>query len=48
MTVLEDIMNMKSQGISDEDISYALQQKGVPPKEIKNAFAQIILCFNAV
>lgn len=40
MTVLEDVMNMKSQGISDSDITYTLQQKGISPKEIKNSFDQ--------
>jgi len=40
MTVLEEIMQMKNQGISDEQIVVTLQEKGVSPKEINDALSQ--------
>jgi hypothetical protein len=40
MTVLDDVISMRNQGVSDSDISYTLQQNGVSPKEIVDAMNQ--------
>jgi hypothetical protein len=41
MGILEDINNMKNQGIEEKDISKKLQEKGASPKAIEEAFNQI-------
>jgi hypothetical protein len=40
MGIIEQIMQMKSQGIPDEQIVYNLKQGGVSPKEINDAINQ--------
>ena len=40
MGILEDINNMKNQGMEDRDISKKLQEKGASPKAIEEAFNQ--------
>jgi len=40
MGILEEITNMKNQGMADEEISRNLQEKGIPPKEIQDAMNQ--------
>jgi hypothetical protein len=40
MGILEDINNMKNQGMEDKDIAKKLQEKGVSPKAIEEAFNQ--------
>jgi hypothetical protein len=40
MTALEQITQMKNQGISDEEIVSNLQQQGIPPQEIQDALSQ--------
>lgn len=40
MTILEEIMQMKSQGVRDEEIVNALQQREISPKEINDALNQ--------
>jgi len=41
MGVIEQITQMRNQGISDEDISNKLQEKRVPPASINEAFNQL-------
>ncbi len=41
MGILEDINNMKNQGIEDKDITKRLQDKGASPKAIEDAFNQL-------
>lgn len=41
MGVLDQINQMKSQGISDSEISAKLQEQGINPKSINDAFNQI-------
>jgi hypothetical protein len=41
MGILEDINNMKNQGMEEKDISKRLQDKGASPKAIEEAFNQI-------
>jgi hypothetical protein len=41
MGILEDINNMKNQGIEEKDISKKLQEKGNSPKAIEDAFNQL-------
>ncbi len=40
MGVLDQIMQMKSQGISDEQIVYELSQRGISPRDINDALKQ--------
>ncbi len=40
MGLLEDIKNMQREGRSDSEISFALQNRGFPAKEIQDALAQ--------
>ena len=40
MTVLDQIMQMKGQGVSDEEIVGQLAQQGISPKEINDALNQ--------
>ena len=40
MAALEQVTQMRNQGMSDEDISASLQQQGVSPKEITDAINQ--------
>lgn len=40
MGILEEITQMKKQGIGDKEIIGTLQQKGIPPKEINDALSQ--------
>lgn len=40
MGALEQVMQLRGQGMSDEDVSSALQQQGVSPKEITDAINQ--------
>lgn len=40
MGILEQVMQMKSQGYGDQDISNYFQQQGVPPKDITDAINQ--------
>ncbi len=40
MGTLEQVMQMKNQGMSDEEISMSLQQQGISPKEITDAMNQ--------
>ena len=40
MSILEEIMQMKNQGIADEKIVNTLQEQGVSPKEINDALSQ--------
>jgi hypothetical protein len=41
MGILEDINNMKNQGMEEKDISKKLQEKGSSPKAIEDAFNQL-------
>lgn len=41
MGILEDITNMKNQGMQENEISKKLQEKGVSPKGIEDAFNQM-------
>ena len=41
MTILEQITQMKSQGVADEEIVGRLQQQGISPKEINDALGQV-------
>jgi hypothetical protein len=41
MGILEDINNMKNQGMEEKDISKKLQEKGNSPKAIEDAFNQL-------
>ena len=41
MGILEDIKNMKNQGMQDNEISKKLQEKGASPKAIEDAFNQM-------
>jgi hypothetical protein len=41
MGILDDINNMKNQGMGEKEILSALQEKGVTPKSIDEAFNQI-------
>lgn len=41
MGILEDINNMKNQGMQEKDISKRLQEKGASPKAIEDAFNQM-------
>jgi hypothetical protein len=41
MRILEEITNMRNQGMSDREISGALQEKGLTPKVIDDAFNRI-------
>ncbi|MFH1365507.1 MAG: hypothetical protein ABIH28_02910 [archaeon] len=41
MGVLEDVVSMKGQGFSEEDIANNLREKGVSPKEIRDALSQL-------
>ncbi len=40
MTTLDRVMQMQSQGMSDSDISYSLQNEGISAKEISDSLAQ--------
>ena len=40
MAILEQVMQLKNQGMGDQDIMNSLQQQGVPPKEIMDAINQ--------
>ena len=40
MSILEEIMQMKNQGIANEEIVNTLQEQGVSPKEINDALSQ--------
>jgi hypothetical protein len=40
MSILEEITQMKKQGIGDKEIVGTLQQKGISPKEITDALSQ--------
>jgi hypothetical protein len=40
MGILEDVTSMSNQGISEEEIVTNLREKGISPKEIKDAFNQ--------
>ncbi len=40
MGILDQVMQMKNQGMSDNEISVNLQQQGVSPREINNALNQ--------
>ena len=40
MAVLEQVMQMKQQGISDPEIIQYLKDSGISPKEITDALAQ--------
>ena len=40
MAVLEQVLNMKKQGIPDEQIISELKQRGISPKEINDALKQ--------
>ncbi len=40
MAILEQIMNMKKQGIPDQEIVNELSQKGISPKQINDALKQ--------
>ena len=40
MGIIEEIMNMKNEGYSDEQIAISLQQRGISPKEVNDAFNQ--------
>lgn len=40
MSMLEEINQMKKQGMSDEDITNFLKEKGVSPKEINDSFSK--------
>lgn len=41
MGILEEVTSMQSQGFGDEEITNTLREKGVSPKEIKDALSQI-------
>jgi len=41
MGILEDINNMKNQGMQDSEISRSLQERGASPKAIEDAFNQM-------
>jgi hypothetical protein len=41
MRILEEINNMRNQGMSDREISGALQEKGLTPRTIDDAFNRI-------
>ena len=41
MGILDDINNMKNQGMQDKEISKRLQEKGASPKTIEDAFNQM-------
>jgi len=41
MGVLEDIMQMKNEGLSDNEIMKDLQEKGISPRAINDAFNQM-------
>ncbi len=41
MGVLEDITNLKSQGMQDTEIAKNLQEKGISPKAIEDGFNQL-------
>lgn len=41
MGILEEVASMSNQGVSDEEIIRNLQEKGISPKEIKDAFNQL-------
>lgn len=41
MGILEDIGNMKAQGIEDKEITKRLQERGASPKAIEDAFNQM-------
>jgi hypothetical protein len=41
MGILEDINNMKNQGMQEKDISKKLQEKGASPRAIEDAFNQM-------
>jgi len=41
MGILDDINNMKNQGMDEKEISNKLQEKGVSPKSIQEAFNQM-------
>jgi hypothetical protein len=41
MGILEDINNMKNQGMQENDISKKLQEKGISPRAIDDAFNQM-------
>ena len=41
MGILDDINNMKSQGMPDREISMRLQERGASPRAIEDAFNQI-------
>lgn len=40
MTLLEEIMQMKNNGMPDREIVMSLQEKGISPKEINDALSQ--------
>ena len=41
MGILEEINNMKGQGMPDREISMRLQERGASPRVIEDAFNQI-------
>jgi hypothetical protein len=41
MGILEDVANMSNQGVSEEGIITSLREKGISPKEIKDALNQL-------
>ena len=41
MSLLDNILEMQSQGLSDEEISENLRQQGFSPKEVHDAFSQL-------
>ena len=41
MGILEDVTSMSNSGISDEEIITNLREKGISPKEIRDAFNQL-------
>ncbi len=40
MGVLEQVMELRGKGLSDQDITGKLKEQGIPPKEINNALSQ--------
>ena len=40
MGALDQVTQMKSQGMSDQQIIQTLQQQGIPPKDIQDALGQ--------
>jgi hypothetical protein len=40
MGILDQITQMKSQGLTDQDVIHQLQQQGIPPKDIQDAMSE--------